>query len=499
MKARAAPARAQKPPRPAARPGSRKDGQAPHTAGRGRASRYYARMLDAVTARAVEDYHKLLRDERELREELEELFFERMRHARLTFGGRVLCPFLRPNFVSPALYEQVRSVCRLIFGAMEKVEERLGRDALGPRGPAPGGARAGGHRPRLPTQLAHLAPRLLRHPHLVPVRGAERGEPGRHRLQRGAGRHLPGAAADAEVPGASSRCAASTPGSGCCRRCSSATARRAAAPNTPPSPSWTTKTCPPAPSTTSSATSSRRAATRPSCAIRATSRSRTGALRYEGRAIDIVYKRLLVNELIERQRRAGRAAGGGAPARGHHREPVPLQAHPQEGHLRRAHRRRRCRPSSRPRSGRPSPPTCPGRAGWPRARRPAAAQTIDLPAYILGNRERLVMKPNDEYGGKGVFIGWEMSDAEWAAALAEALRSSYVVQEKVETRPPELPRAGARPAVPRLHRGPEPLRLPGRGGGLPDPPLRHLPGQRELGRRTGALLPGRRPAERRRP
>ena len=32
------------------------------------------------------------------------------------------------------------------------------------------------------------------------------------------------------------------------------------------------------------------------------------------------------------------------------------------------------------------------------------------------------MKPNDEYGGKGVFIGWEMTETEWEAALAEALR-----------------------------------------------------------------------------
>src|SRR5262249_56181526 len=34
------------------------------------------------------------------------------------------------------------------------------------------------------------------------------------------------------------------------------------------------------------------------------------------------------------------------------------------------------------------------------------AQTVDLPAFIRQNRERLVMKPNDEYGGKGGFIGW---------------------------------------------------------------------------------------------
>jgi uncharacterized circularly permuted ATP-grasp superfamily protein len=58
--------------------------------------------------------------------------------------------------------------------------------------------------------------------------------------------------------------------------------------------------------------------------------------------------------------------------------------------------------------------------------------SVDLPEFIRKQRERLVMKPNDEYGGKGVFIGWEMSEAEWEDALVQALASSYVVQEKVE-------------------------------------------------------------------
>jgi uncharacterized circularly permuted ATP-grasp superfamily protein len=59
-------------------------------------------------------------------------------------------------------------------------------------------------------------------------------------------------------------------------------------------------------------------------------------------------------------------------------------------------------------------------------------QTVDLPELIRKNRSGLVMKPNDEYGGKGVFIGWEMSDTEWEQALVQALEAPYVVQEKVE-------------------------------------------------------------------
>ena len=66
-------------------------------------------------------------------------------------------------------------------------------------------------------------------------------------------------------------------------------------------------------------------------------------------------------------------------------------------------------------------------------------QEVDLPDFILGRRDRLVMKPNDEYGGKGVFIGWEMADDEWTRALGEALGSSYVVQERVDVLREEFP------------------------------------------------------------
>lgn len=57
---------------------------------------------------------------------------------------------------------------------------------------------------------------------------------------------------------------------------------------------------------------------------------------------------------------------------------------------------------------------------------------IDLIPYILDNRERLVMKPNDEYGGKGVVIGWTSDEAEWQRTVKEALEGSYVVQGAVQ-------------------------------------------------------------------
>ncbi|MEW6729773.1 MAG: hypothetical protein AB1489_00415 [Acidobacteriota bacterium] len=56
---------------------------------------------------------------------------------------------------------------------------------------------------------------------------------------------------------------------------------------------------------------------------------------------------------------------------------------------------------------------------------------VDLIAFIAENREKLVLKPNGEYGGKGVVLGWECDAEQWNNALQTALSTSYVVQERV--------------------------------------------------------------------
>jgi hypothetical protein len=56
---------------------------------------------------------------------------------------------------------------------------------------------------------------------------------------------------------------------------------------------------------------------------------------------------------------------------------------------------------------------------------------IDLPEFISQNRERLALKPNDDYSDLHSYFGWEMDSAEWERALKQALRSPYVVQERV--------------------------------------------------------------------
>jgi uncharacterized circularly permuted ATP-grasp superfamily protein len=59
-------------------------------------------------------------------------------------------------------------------------------------------------------------------------------------------------------------------------------------------------------------------------------------------------------------------------------------------------------------------------------------KVVDLADFVLKQRKRLVLKPNDEYGGKGVILGWTVDAHEWEQTFLTALTSSYVVQEKVE-------------------------------------------------------------------
>jgi len=55
----------------------------------------------------------------------------------------------------------------------------------------------------------------------------------------------------------------------------------------------------------------------------------------------------------------------------------------------------------------------------------------DLIEYIRQNREKLVLRPNDEYSDMHSFIGYEHDEGSWARAIREALRAPYVVQERV--------------------------------------------------------------------
>ncbi|MEP7213987.1 MAG: hypothetical protein ABI791_12975 [Acidobacteriota bacterium] len=63
-----------------------------------------------------------------------------------------------------------------------------------------------------------------------------------------------------------------------------------------------------------------------------------------------------------------------------------------------------------------------------------AGSEIDLVEWTRSNASKLVLKPNDDYGGHGIVIGWQSNSDEWDSAIETALgNGDYVVQERVKT------------------------------------------------------------------
>ncbi|MBM3810747.1 MAG: circularly permuted type 2 ATP-grasp protein [Acidimicrobiia bacterium] len=59
-------------------------------------------------------------------------------------------------------------------------------------------------------------------------------------------------------------------------------------------------------------------------------------------------------------------------------------------------------------------------------------KSVDLVEFISRHREKLVLKPNDTSTDMHSFRGWESDEAGWQKAINTALRSPYVVQERVK-------------------------------------------------------------------
>jgi len=157
---------------------------------------------------------------------------------------------------------------------------------------------------------------------------------------------------------------------------------------------------------------------------------RDGALHLEGAAVDVIYKRVLLAELVER---AGvecdvlRAWAAGAvcmvnPPDGkilHKKASLAVLGDERNAHLFDAEDRAtiaECVPWTRVVEAR---------------RTHHAGQEVDLLEHITRYRERFVLKPNDEYGGAGIVLGWTVDDTEWGRAVERALAEPYVVQERV--------------------------------------------------------------------
>jgi len=77
-------------------------------------------------------------------------------------------------------------------------------------------------------------------------------------------------------------------------------------------------------------------------------------------------------------------------------------------------------------------------------------ESIELLVFIRKNQKNLVMKPSDEYGGTGVTLGWEVDKKEWESAIEQALpggkvdneKGCWIVQERIPMRRGVFPYIG---------------------------------------------------------
>jgi len=79
-----------------------------------------------------------------------------------------------------------------------------------------------------------------------------------------------------------------------------------------------------------------------------------------------------------------------------------------------------------------------------------AGKPIELLKYARKNQKNLVLKPSDEYGGMGVTLGWEVDEKHWERAIENALpegktakeHGCWIVQERIPVRRELFPHIG---------------------------------------------------------
>jgi hypothetical protein len=58
-------------------------------------------------------------------------------------------------------------------------------------------------------------------------------------------------------------------------------------------------------------------------------------------------------------------------------------------------------------------------------------EEVDLVPFVIANKDRLVLRPNDSHGADGTVAGWTVDQPVWEAAVMRSLAEPYVVQAKV--------------------------------------------------------------------
>lgn len=157
---------------------------------------------------------------------------------------------------------------------------------------------------------------------------------------------------------------------------------------------------------------------------------RDGALWVDGAVADVVYKRVLLAELVER-------AGAECDLLRAWQQGAVCLVNPPDGKI--LHKKASLAVLSDERNAalfdaeqRAAIAEC---VPWTRVveerRTRHDGGVVDLVPHVVAHKDRFVLKPNDDYGGAGIVLGWTVDAGEWEQAVARALAAPYVVQERV--------------------------------------------------------------------
>jgi uncharacterized circularly permuted ATP-grasp superfamily protein len=64
---------------------------------------------------------------------------------------------------------------------------------------------------------------------------------------------------------------------------------------------------------------------------------------------------------------------------------------------------------------------------------------VNLLEFIRRNRSKFVLKPNDDYGGHGVYFGAQLDEHQWDNAIETAVSADYIVQDALDLHPEVFP------------------------------------------------------------
>ena len=388
--------------------------------------------MPSLSASAVDLYERLLRDEAALGQEITEALEARLRERQATFGGRTLCPFAMPQFVSREDYDHVRTAARGIYGATIKAWKALGPALHDLVGLTEDEKRLVALDPGVasPSPLSRLDSFLTPTSYRFVELNAETP------AGLGYAKVLSDVFLDLGIMRELQKTFTIHQPDPCAKLLETLLACYRQAGGEKPNPMIAIVDYEEVPTRTEHHILRNLFEAAGASAIVCDPRLMTfenGALRHNGIAVDIVYKRLLVNELLEKADQvqplleAARAKAcvyvnpfGCKPI--HKKAIFAILTDDAHQHLFTESERRAIAET----------------VPWTRVvreeRTTYEGAEVDLVAFLRDPRHRkdLVLKPNDEYGGKGVFLGFESTEAEWDAAIETSLANPYVVQRKVE-------------------------------------------------------------------